>query len=415
MSLRPENLLAFKNAHIPLSVLLHPESLQVPTTDLASLGVRFALVDHNRLLPQFVPTSGDTTGLVHAVIDHHDDEGLYKDAEIRMIKVPTGSASSLVTKHFMPQWQAALSGPAAAAGSPIPNELATLLMSAQLIDTHGLKIKEGGKATPVDLEAAAFLYPLTPWAAGDSVTPSSLSTSTPEPVAEQNALLSEAKFNVSYLSTHDLLLRDYKEYTLPTASFSFPNLRVGLSTVPLGLKDWLERDGNWPTYLAAADKFTVERNLDVEGVLTTFKSKKGNSKRELLLLVRVGGALDDKAAKRVMAELEEGLAGNEELGLEPWEKKGWKRFLKREEKHGLDGERRYGRVWTQGNAGATRKKVAPIMVSRLSPGRSPGFRTDGCREILLPSSSEQLEAEQPTNLNNNCHIDGNVFYVLGMV
>lgn len=266
----------------------------------------------------------------------------------------------------MPQWTAANSSPAGQAGSPIPNELAVLLLSAQLIDTHGLKAKEGGKATPTDFEAAAFLYPLTPWASSTDLaefSTSSLSTTVPTPLQEQNSQLTEAKFNVSYLSTHDLLLRDYKEYTLPTSSSSFPNLKVGLSTVPLGLKAWIERDGDWKTYLAAADKFIVERGLDIEGVLTTYKSKKGNSKREIAILVRVGGALDNAAAKRVMGELIKGLEANEELNLEEWEKKGLMKFLKREKREGLDGEGRYGRVWVQGNASATRKKVAPIMVS----------------------------------------------------
>lgn len=71
----------------------------------------------------------------------------------------------------------------------------------------------------------------------------------------------------------------------------------------------------------------------------------------------------ESAAKRVMRELEEGLERDQELQLEPWDKKGWKRFLSRKKRAGLDGQGRYGRVWQQGNAQATRKKVAPIMVS----------------------------------------------------
>jgi exopolyphosphatase len=356
MSLRPENLLAFRLSSIPLTSLLHLEDLPVPSSELASAGLHFALVDSNRLLPKF----GE--GHVDMIIDHHADEGAHKDAPVRSIQVPTGSCASLVTKHFMEQWEASLSGPAGAAGSPIPKELATLLLAAILIDTGGLK--KGGKATPVDYDSAAFLYPLSVWGEGQ-VSAVSFNTALPPSLVAAAKQLQESKFTVSTLTTHDLLIRDYKEFVLPTSSTSFPSLRVGLSTVPLGLKEWLKKEGDgWKSYLKIVDAYMVERELDVAGILTTFKKHKEH-RRELLIIIRIGGSIQTRAvAEGVFGNLVGGLEKENVLSLAPWEGKGFRRFLsKRRTYEGLDGKNRLGKAWVQVNAEATRKQVAPILVS----------------------------------------------------
>jgi exopolyphosphatase len=370
MHLRPENILALKHANIPSEVLIHPETLPngLTTKDLTTQGVHFALVDMNRLLPNF------GAGTVDLIIDHHEDEGVHSDAE-RLIQVPTGSCASLVTKYFRPQWTAATSGPAGKSGSPVPPELASFLLSAMVIDTAGLK--SGGKAVETDYESASFLYPLSTFPAStpDTSDDGDISITSASPVPQaltdfSNQLL-EQKFDVSDLSTHDLLLRDYKEYILPTSSTSFPSLQVGLSTVPMALKKTLEKESEgWSSYMKALDGYMHEKNLDIEGVLTTFKTdKKGKHKRELLILVRSGGSIKtSEEAKRVRDELVEGLeASGEILELETW---GEKKSLKLN-KSAQEGEElldsgfggRWGKVWLQGNDKATRKQVAPLLVS----------------------------------------------------
>ena len=354
MSLRPENLLALDLANIPITTILHPDTLPSSLVQLTSLGAHFALVDHNRLLPPF------GVGVVDAVIDHHDDEGEYQQAEVRLIQVPTGSCASLVTRHFMPQWRASLSSPAGKAGSPVPPELATLLLCAILIDTAGLK--EGGKATPADYDSAAFLYPLSTFSTGDT-SASISSTTTPQSLDQVSSQLISTKFDVSHLSPHDLLLRDYKEYVLPTTSHSYPSLRVGLSTVPQSLKMSLEKESSgWNSYLQSVDGYMAERNLDVGGVLTTYRTEtKGKHKRELVLIVRIGGAIPDLAAARdVLRSLAEGLETSTELALGDWDRKG---FGHLQEGDALDSEERVAKVWEQGNSKATRKQVAPLLVS----------------------------------------------------
>ena len=284
------------------------------------------------------------------------------DAEIRWIQVPTGSCSSL-TKYFMPQWKGSLSSDKKA-DSLVPSSLATLLLSAILIDTAGLK--KGGKATDTDYDSAAFLDPISSFPSGDAS--SALSALSTRPDLERIAQnLLNAKLDVSHLSTHDLLLRDYKEYNLPTSSASYPILRVGLSTVPQSLKMSLEKESSgWTSYLAAVEGYMAERNLDVEGVLTTYSSeKKGKHKRELLLAARWGAAFsDDNTAKRVLDSLSGGLEASTGLVLRDWERKGFEREIG--EDGALVSEGSVGKVWEQRNANATRKQVAPILVSPCS-------------------------------------------------
>lgn len=352
MSLRPENLLAFRFANVPISTLLHPDTLPTSSSDLTSLGAHFALVDLNKLLPAFAG------GTVDAVIDHHDDEGVHKDAAVRLIQVPTGSCASLVTKHFRPEWEASMSSPAGGKGVPVPPELATLLLSAILIDTAGLS--EGGKATTTDRDSAAFLYPISSFASGDSSAAFSAS-STPAALDQIAQQLISTKFDVSHLSTHDLLLRDYKEYLLPTSSSSY--LRVGLSTVPQSLRISLEKESGWTSYLQSVDRYMSERTVDIEGVLTTYKTEtKGKHKREIVLAIRTGGAIPDKAtAQRVLGTLSDGMEASTELALGGWDRKPFP--VSDGKGHLLDSEGRVGKVWEQGNAKATRKQVAPLLVS----------------------------------------------------
>lgn len=366
MHLRPENLLAFKMAHsLDPSVFLHAD--KVPggglnsLQNLAQLGANFALVDHNRLLPQF------GAGNVTAIIDHHEDEHAHPDAGLRLIKLPIGSCSSLVAQHFRPQWEATLKAPAGPKASIVPSEVATLLLSAILIDTGGLK--SGGKGTPTDQDSAAFLYPISNLPdPAQALSGLSDDNHTSTRFSEIFATLSEAKQDVGALSTNDLLLRDYKEYVLPTASSVYPTLKAGLSTVPVGLKPWLEKESDgWTSLLAGVEKYMDDRELDIEGVLTSFNSKSGKHKRELLLVTKSGHALDTEQAKKVMADLVVGFEASKELVLADWESPVkvllHKRIKVDNEEHG-----RYGKVWKQENKKATRKQVAPLLrdvVARL--------------------------------------------------
>lgn len=370
LRLRPENLLALNRSLLPAadpmtvdasaaaSVLLHIEDLPVPAENLAEMGVKFALVDHNTLLPQFrkpgtslsVSGSGSGSGPdpVVAIIDHHEDDGNHSNAPIRFIQVPTGSSASLVTEHFETKWKAA--------GQKVPSlELSTLLLSSILIDTGGLKAGPKAKTTKSDRKAFKYLLPLSDLSTASSTDTVSLATleagEVPSTATTWTSQLLEAKKDVSALSGKELLQRDYKEYELETG-VSGVELRVGLSTVPTSLKKWLTKTDGWTGFMDDIDAWMDERKLDVEGVLTTYRSDKGKHRREFLLVYRGND-------KSTFDDLVRGLETEGTLlNLEPWSKGD---FIKSIQILENGKSNRWGKVWQQGNADATRKQLQPLV------------------------------------------------------
>ncbi|KAI0701837.1 DHH phosphoesterase [Cytidiella melzeri] len=297
----------------------------------------FALVDHNRLRPHF--TRDNPQAKVVAIIDHHEDEGFHKDtAEPRIVKLPVGSASSLVARFLETQ-----------CADKLPSELAILLLSSILVDTNGLK--PGGKAEDDDRAAASFLLSRCQLSTG-SFKDSEL-RQIPE-VQELTSTLSTQKASVSHLNTSDLLRRDYKEYSVVPGTTPDKTVLVGLASIPVGLKPWLQRDKDFWT---STQQFMDDRQLAVLGVLTSFrddhhttKHERGKHRREQLYLVREG-VIEGLADK-----LFEGLERTEALALK-----------KRRLHEDYDTEKRMipsglqVKVWEQGNVQATRKVTAPLV------------------------------------------------------
>lgn len=294
-------------------------------------------------------------GHVVAVLDHHQDEGLYPDANPRVV-TPCGSCSS----HVSPLCPAEL-----------PAELATLLLCAILIDTDGLA--PGGKATQVDRDAALFLAPKS--TIGNTIpSPSALSPihhPNPDALSEVQSIitltktLSDKKSDVSQLGALDLLRRDYKEYTYKLSwATGQPTIKVGLSTVPSPLSAW-GTDGK-------LEKETVvwmqRRGLTILGVLTSFrdvkkkllgKKKIGKHKREMAWIILDGNDLaktssDGLTTAALARRMWKALEANEEIKV-----KRHKKFDLEDSKNLPKGAK--ARVYKQGNAHATRKVVAPLV------------------------------------------------------
>ncbi|KAG2072907.1 DHH phosphoesterase [Suillus decipiens] len=346
--LRAENLHA-----LGLAGINHPfEELYCSGDPMPSQVSQFALVDHNVLHTRYA----SPTARVVAVIDHHEDEGQYKDTADPRIVEPAGSCSSLVVRLYQPTPDLS-----------VPPELSTLLLSANLIDTQGLK--EGGKALDVDREAAAFLIPRSLLAPNEEVSALSdkqILTHLPS-IQSLSATLGEKKLSVSHLSTRDLLRRDYKEYTfsIPASedATQYPNtIRAGLSTVPLRLSAFFASSSD---PIKEIQNWLAERDLSVLGILTTFRSKKGKGRREQLWIVKVDEGIAEK--------LWQGLESNGELGLKMLD---FSMFVGSadavEETEDEDAEEvttdeaRFGelyvaRAYKQSNTSATRKQTAPIL------------------------------------------------------
>ncbi|KAG8744535.1 Exopolyphosphatase [Ceratobasidium sp. 414] len=338
LALRPENLLAFQLAH------LDPNRNDLLTIDdittsipLSNLRTSFVLVDHNRLLPKFITEGADR---VTAIFDHHADEKQHTNANPRIIS-PTGSCASIIASHFQSRFPS----------NGVTTDVTSLLLSAILVDTGGLKKKEdGGKADATDLAASKFLYPLSRFGVMSTTGQASTESKT---IPDLTELLFEAKRTISHLSGRDLLRRDYKEYEfgLPgTGNFT----RVGLSTVPMALDDWIERDGSAKFWSDQA-QWISERSLTFSGVLTTFRTKKKQKhKREMLAVFpSAEGAVAD-APTGLEKKLYESIEADEVLDAE------------RRDLEGIEGRR--ARAWEQRNGKATRKQVAPAIKAIIEGG-----------------------------------------------
>ncbi|KAG6380334.1 DHH phosphoesterase [Boletus reticuloceps] len=211
------------------------------------------LLYHNSLHPTYALPDVRVT----SIIDHHEDEGKYLDTASPRSIEPAGSCASLVTRVIMsyPTLQ-------------IPPELATLLLNAIVIDTHGLR--RGGKAVGVDYEAFTWLVPRANVPSSGSLIEQMAETPQHIPdlawVQSLAHTLNTKKTALSHLNTRDLLRRDYKEYIFNLSSSirgdSPCSVKAGLST------EWIK-----------------ERGLSILGVLTTYKSKQGKPKRKLMWVV----------------------------------------------------------------------------------------------------------------------------------
>ncbi|KAG2095427.1 uncharacterized protein F5147DRAFT_718208 [Suillus discolor] len=285
----------------------------------------------------FVLRAENLHALGLAGIDHPFEE-LYCSGDLE----PAGSCSSLGIKLNQ-----------SSSNLFIPPEMSTLLLSAILIDTQGLK--EGGKALDVDKEAVAVLIPNSLLAHKEKISLYNQTIIHLPSVQSLSATLGEKKLSVSHLSTRDLLRRDYKEYafSMPAsdnATQSFNMMRVGLTTVPRRLSVFFI-SSSYP--IKEIQDWLDERDLSVLGILTTFRSTRGKGRREQLWIVNA----DEGIAEKLL----QGLESNEELKL--------KGLISQKV---MADEARFGdsfvaRAYKQDNARATRKQTAPIL-RRLMEG-----------------------------------------------
>lgn len=323
----------------------------LPSSDpsiLTTLGAKYALVDHNSLLPLYIPTPAPANldSLVVAVIDHHVDEGQSLSASPRLIS-PVGSCSSLVVDYFhtFPQFPS----------NNLSAEVSTLLLSAVLIDTSLKLVANGGKATTVDIASAQILIDF----ASAIILPvvGSEVEGGENPIIAFTNRLKELKENVAHLSGRDLIRRDYKAYTVSSWSY-------GIGTVPLSLQEaWLDRKNGWDKLESSMDAWVEEQSLSLLVVATTFgfkkKSKDGNGEkkkkekiraREFVLYLRKS---DRERLHDVFIALEQ----DETLNLKKWEPENVGADL--DHVAPLGGKK--WKIWQQGNESATRKQIAPVL------------------------------------------------------
>ncbi|WFD40848.1 exopolyphosphatase [Malassezia japonica] len=247
LKLRPENLLMLDKIGVD------PELL-VCLDEVPELGKdeHVALVDHNKATGVFAKATTD------AIIDHHADEKLHTEADVRVILAPqnAGSCASVLTQYFQPLLP---KSPA------VPPAVADLLLSAILIDTHNMS-ESAGKAKAVDEGARAFLAPRSSYNSAEA----------------QKSLyeaLSDAKSDVSQLTTEQKLRRDYKFFACAAKDGGEWNIGTSSTVEPI---DALLKDGPKALHndLAA---FCASKSLDLAVVLAGYTDSQEEAHRELLL------------------------------------------------------------------------------------------------------------------------------------
>lgn len=204
--------------------------------------LKLVLIDHN------VVAGGQAlyAGVVEAIVDHHDDAGLYAHARPRTIE-PVGSTATLVADAILRHRPELID-----AGT------ATLLLGTILLDTVNLS-RDAKRVTPKDEAIANRLR--------------SIAGSDPNALFEK---LRAERFNLSSLRTDDLLRKDYREWQTATA-------RYGMSTVLTPLSSWIAKD---PDVLAGLDVYLRSRALDcLVAMLAYTDAADGKFHRELAILV----------------------------------------------------------------------------------------------------------------------------------
>lgn len=215
--LRTEAVWLFHEARLDAAKLVFLDDIDL---DRLHAGGRLGLVlvDHNRL-----PAAREAWGpVVEEILDHHQDEGQH--AQAKRTVAPVGSTATLVAERFLQQAPGLLEKP-----------LATLLLGTILLDTVNLD-PAAKRVTPRDEQAAGRLLAVTG--------------------ADRKALfdrLQSEKFNVSALSTRDILRKDYKEFTMGA-------VRCGISSALLSLGDWARKD---PELEASFREYARSRRLDL--------------------------------------------------------------------------------------------------------------------------------------------------------
>ena len=296
--LRTEAVWLFDEAGIRVENLIFLDEIDLDRAH-AQGRLRLVLVDHNRLSERRQAWAP----IVEEILDHHEDEGLYPEA--RKIIAPVGSAATLVAERLLQP------------GSQQPDPaVSLLLLGTILLDTVNLD-PEAKRVTPRDERAAEGLLQLTG--------------------ADRKSLferLQAEKFNVSALSTRDILRKDYKEYQLGS-------VKCGISSALLPLGEWIGKD---PQLHAAFAEYARSRELDL--LLAMCAYARPEFRRELA----VYGA-DTALVERVVAFLD--CSG---LGLSPLEAGAG--IVDGSEEGSL-------RCFAQADAGRSRKKLQPLLAGYL--------------------------------------------------
>jgi len=351
IQLRPEFTALFEHANISASHLVTLDDL--PTFSkleetLNPANTRWVLVDHNKLQGVLGSIYGSR---VRGVIDHHHEENFVHqetDPEPRVIE-KSGSCTSLVirTLRFLKDVDstASLASDIARAGESWMYEnpfnqmydarVAKLGLASILVDTANLTAE--GKVFPVDQQAVEYLETQIrkEYKAWDR--------------AKFYEEINTAKSGIERLELHDILRKDYKEWTES-------GKKLGISSVVKPL-DFLvskackenPQSPKEEAFDTAITHFMHERSISLFAIMTTSTSKQNEFQRQLLVQAHSPAApIADKFSSQASAE----------LGLENLHVPG---VLEYNASAQASGKCPFRKIWQQKDVSKSRKQVAPLL------------------------------------------------------
>ncbi|KAF2743513.1 DHH phosphoesterase [Sporormia fimetaria CBS 119925] len=357
LALRPEFSPVLQRANINAAHLLTLDDLpefSVIQDKLPPENTKWILMDHNALQG---PLGKMYSGRVGGVIDHHDDEGTVPadtTPEPRIIE-RSGSCTSLVTEYCQQRWDVAAlsalsSGAAHGQGDSVSEDGATrtlwdaqvaqLGLASILVDT--VNLESADKTTDHDSKAVKYL---------ELKIISCPQVASGYDRGRYYKEIDAAKSDFGHLKLHDILRKDYKQWTEN-------GVHLGVSSVVKPLDFLVQKAGSEQNGLGGEEalleslrSFAQERKLSMYALMTAFSTSANPAFQRELLVWGISG-VGISGAKRFASRAQE------ELGLEDWHFEGVKHPWQ------ARGDEWLG-VWRQRQVQHSRKRVAPLLRQAL--------------------------------------------------
>lgn len=255
LSLRRDIQYALSSIGIQSQDLIFADDLKSIPTDTK---MQLVLVDHNKL-------EGENEAIMknkfHAqvvgIIDHHKDEGLYLNANPRILQT-VGSCSTLVLTHLMDTIKK----------SSIDLSTGRFLVSAILLDTGNLK--DTYKTKPEDVNVIMQLKKQVDGLSEDALK-------------KENKTLHKQKRSTEGFSFTDILRKDYKEYVCG-------KFRAGISSVGGSLADLTAKFGK-KEIENSTKKLRDDRQLDLMIIMNSYNDASKKHCRQISVVGKPGVAL----------------------------------------------------------------------------------------------------------------------------
>uniref|UniRef100_A0A7S3NPR1 DHHA2 domain-containing protein n=1 Tax=Aureoumbra lagunensis TaxID=44058 RepID=A0A7S3NPR1_9STRA len=236
-----------------------------------------ALTDHNRLDQRLFKNSPK----VHAVLDHHMDEGQHLEAKIRHVDPALGSTCSLVAQRILEE--------------VVPDELPTSLLVAMLgtiaLDTRGFDPKQNKFSQRDILVSHKILDALSCEQSEQGSDVKTLRKRTiptlaafrgASTIVELAQALGDARRDVGHLKASQLLRMDYKQAKIPdTHNNNFGD--IGVAGVLVDLPTLIERLTPEQTLASILDDLGQEKpDLAIVFAMTSVDKSKKPKKKSIL-------------------------------------------------------------------------------------------------------------------------------------